>query len=205
VLASGGMKSVNPTSRRVPLEEAASLEEVSAALDSLSREDQWRLESSARYRIRGLGRAAHGRDDEDLLREAIAATCDPERRRWRKNEVSFVQHLKGAMQSISSHWRVAFDEDEAFSEADVISTDKDGKEYNPLLEAETPLPNADRSLAAKEQLAQIEELVADRPLTALIVGGMREEMSGPEIKELLGISQKEYETEMRWLRRNVRG
>lgn len=75
---------------------------------------------------------------------------------------------------------------------------------NPLLEAESPLPDPERSLAAKEELSQIEKLVADRPLAALIVGGMCEELSGSEIKQMLGISQTEYETEMKWLRRNVR-
>ena len=185
------------------MEKAAGLEEIAAAVESLTGEDLWRLGKYARWRIRGLGRAAQGCDYEDLLREAIAATCDPERRRWNKAEVPFARHLKGVMQSISSHWREKFD-DEAVLEADAIRVGKDGEEINPLLNVASPLPDAELALAAKEQLAQIETLVADRPLAALIVAGMRDRMSGPEIKELLGISQKEYETEMRWLRRNVR-
>jgi len=198
------MKSNKPASRRVPLEKAASLEEIAVAVESLTGEDWWRLEQYARWRIKGLGRIAQGRDHKDLLHEAIAETCDPEGRRWNKAEVSFVRHLKGAMQSISSHWREKFDDEEAILEADAIRVGKDGKEVNPLLNVASPLPDAERTLAAKEQLAQVERLVADRPLAALIVGGMRDKMSGPEIKELLGISQKEYETEMRWLYRNVR-
>lgn len=204
VIASSDMKSNKQASRRVPPEKAASLEEISAAVESLSEEDLWRLEKFARYRLRGIGRVAMGRDHEDLLREAIAATCDPERRRWKIDAVSFVQHLKGVMRSISSHWREGFDKEEAVLEADAIRINESGKEINPLLEAESRLPDTERSLAAKEELSQIEKLVADRPLAALIVGGMREELSGSEIKQLLGISQTEYETEMKWLRRNVR-
>ena len=204
VIASGGMKSNKSPSRRVPLEKTASIEEVSAAVESLSREDIFRLEKFARWRIRGLGRAARDHDYEDLLREAIAATCDPERRRWKKDEVSFVLHLKGAMQSISSHWRDQFEDEEAILEADAIHIGEGGKEINPLLQVPSPLPDAERILEIKEELLRIDKLVAARPLAALIVGGMREKMSGPEIKELLGISQKEYETEMRWLRRNAR-
>jgi hypothetical protein len=204
VIASGDMKLKKQASRRVPPEKAASLEEISAAVESLSEEDLWRLEKYARYRIRGIGRAAMGRDHEDLLREAIAATCDPERRRWNIGAVSFTQHLKGVMRSVSSHWREGFDEEEATLEADAIRIGEEGEEINPLLEARSPLPDPERSLAAKEELSQIEGLVADRALAALIVGGMREGSSGPEIKELLGISQTEYETEMKWLRWNVR-
>lgn len=204
VVASGGMEPNKSRSRRVPPEKAASIEEISAAAESLSKEDLFRLEKFARWRIRGLGRAAHGRDYEDLLCEAIAATCDPERRRWNKDEVSFVLHLKGAMQSISSHWRDKFKDEEAILETDAIHISEGGKEINPLLQAPSPLPDAERILVVKEELLRIDKLVMDRPLAALIVGGMREKMSGLEIKELLGISQKEYETEMRWLRRNAR-
>ncbi len=67
VIASGGMKSNKSPSRRVPLEKTASIEEVSAAEESLSREDIFRLEKFARWRIRGLGRAARDLDYEDLL------------------------------------------------------------------------------------------------------------------------------------------
>lgn len=204
MIASGDMKLNKQASRRLPPEKAASLEEISAAVESLSEEDLWRLEKYARYRLRGIGRAAMGRDHEDLLREAIAATCDPGRRRWNIGAVSFVHHLKGAMRSISSHWREGFDKEEAMLETDAIRTNESGREINPLLEAESPIPDPERALAAKEELSQIEKLVADRPLAALIVGGMREGSSGSEIKQILGISQTEYETEMKWLRRNVR-
>lgn len=204
VIASGDMKSKKQASRRLPPEKAASLDEISAAVESLSEEDLWRLEKYARYLIWGLGHAAMGRDHEDLLHEAIVATCDPERRRWNIGAVSFAQHLKGVMRSVSSHWREGWDKEKTVSEAEAIRINEAGEEINPLIEAKSPLPDPERSLTAKEELSQIEKLVADRPLTALIVAGMREELSGPDIKELLGISQTEYETEMKWLRRNVR-
>jgi hypothetical protein len=183
---SSAMKSTKQASRRVPPEKSAKLEEIGAAIDSLSKEDLWRLEQYARWRLKGIGRAARGHNYEDLLRESIMATCDPERRRWNIEKVSFVQHLKGVMRSISSHWLEKFDSDE------------------PIFEAESPIPDPERTLAAKEELLQIEMLLIDRPLASLIVDGMKEGHSGAEIKQILEITQTQYETEMKWLRRNAR-
>src|SRR5262245_846965 len=53
--------------RRVPEERAATPAEVRAAVEALTEADIVRLEKFARYRIRGLGRMAGGRDHEDLL------------------------------------------------------------------------------------------------------------------------------------------
>lgn len=52
----------------------------------------------------------------------------------------------------------------------------------------------------------LEKLVSDsgRSLASLIIDGWREGLTGPEIKETLGISQTELETETRWLRRTAR-
>jgi hypothetical protein len=201
---SSAMKSTKQASRRVPPEKSAKLEEIGAAIDSLSKEDLWRLEQYARWRLKGIGRAARGHNYEDLLRESIMATCDPERRRWNIEKVSFVQHLKGVMRSISSHWLEKFDSDEPILEAEAIRSDGSGYEINPLLEAESPIPDPERTLAAKEELLQIEMLLIDRPLASLIVDGMKEGHSGAEIKQILEITQTQYETEMKWLRRNAR-
>jgi len=167
----------------VPEERAATPDEVRAALDALGEADLVRLEKFARYRIRGLGRKAEGRDHDDLLGEAIRDTLDPEKRRWNK-DVSFVRHLVGAMRSISSHWREQFDENE------------------PLLESE--LLQTTDILAAKEELERIEKAVADDTVVSDILGGLRAEMLAGEIREVLGLSVIEYETAMKRFRRRVR-
>ena len=51
------------------MENAACREEVVAAIEALTREQHLRLERFARWRMRGLGRAAQGRDWEDLVGE----------------------------------------------------------------------------------------------------------------------------------------
>jgi hypothetical protein len=199
----GGRKS----SRRVPEDKAATFDEVEAAIEALSPEEERRLLLKARTRISVIGRAALRRDEEDLLREAITATLDGTRRgdgrHWNKN-VSFFQHLVGAMRSISSHWLEAFDEQEAFLEADVQSQDEEGHVLNPMLNVKAATPNQDRELIAREQVERLKKLVASRDLAVLIVDGLREGMNGPEIKNLLEISQTQYETEMKWIRRTLR-
>jgi hypothetical protein len=201
------MERSQKSSRRVPEEQAATFEEVERAIEGLSDDEERRLLLKARTRVSVIGRAALRRDEEDLLQEAITATLDGTRRgdgrRWNKN-VSFFQHLVGAMRSISSHWLEALDEQEASLESDLQRQDEEGNIINPMLNVRAPTPNAERELIAKEQVARVREVVAPRDLAVLIVDGMREEMNGPEIKDLLEISQTQYETEMKWIRRSLR-
>lgn len=198
------------TSRRIPEEQAASLEEIEAAIESLTKEDSRRLEQFAKWRIRGINRSRSGRNHEDLLQEAIRATLSgveldaPNDRRWKKGTVNFVRHLIGAMRSISSHWREQFDPDEAFSESEVIRVSPDGKVTNPVRDVASSVPGINRVIEAKAAVEHIERLVAGHSLSSLIIDGLREGMTGPEIQRVLEISQKEYETAMKWLRRTVR-
>jgi len=189
--------------RRVPEERAATPDEVRAALDALGEADLVRLEKFARYRIRGLGRKAEGRDHDDLLGEAIRDTLDPEKRRWNK-DVSFVRHLVGAMRSISSHWREQFDENEPLLESELLQTTDEGEVLSPLDVVGSGAPGAERILAAKEELERIEKAVADDTVVSDILGGLRAEMLAGEIREVLGLSVIEYETAMKRFRRRVR-
>lgn len=157
----------------------------------------------ARYRVRGLGRRASGRSHEDLLNEAIADTLDPEKRRWNK-DVSFVRHLIGAMRSISSHWREQFDGSEPRFESELVRTSEEGVPLSPLDLVGSDAPDAERIVEAKQQLEQIENMAAGDRIVSDILGGMRAEMLPSEIREALGLSQTEYETAMKRLRRHVR-
>jgi hypothetical protein len=197
------MKQTDKTSRRVPEEKAATREEIVAAVESLTRQERLRLEHFARGEVSSLGRAARGRDWEELLREALYATYEG-RRRWNKEAVDFTRHLIGAMWSISSHWRAQFDPDEPFLESELISISSDGQTSSPLLNVPSPVANPERELAAKEEVERIELIASNNTFASVIVGGLRDRMTGPQIREELGISQKDYESAMKWLRRNVR-
>lgn len=185
------------------MENAANKEEIVAAIEALTRQDHLRLEQYARWRVRGVGRAAWGRDWEDLLREAVSLTYEG-KRHWNKSSVDFFQHLLGAMRSISSHWREQFNPGEAFLESEVIYVSPEEKITNPMLEAASPAADPEYALVLKEELERIEQIADENPLAWLILDGMADGMSGPEIREALLVSQKDYETALKWLRRNIR-
>lgn len=203
------MKANPKISRRIPEEQAASLEEIEGAISALTKEQLRQLRAFAHWRIEWLGRARLGRSEEDLLQDALNSLCigansATKGRRWNKDAVDFFGFLIGAIRSISSHWREQFDKDEAWLEADVIHKSPDGEEQNPLLDATSPTNDGRRVTEAKHHVEHIEKIVSMRPLAALIIEGMKDRMTGPEIKEALSLSQNEYETEMRWIRRTVR-
>src|SRR5262249_26180517 len=90
-------------------DEIHTADEVVRALQRLSAAELLKLQNYAHWRIRGLGQYGRGKDEEDLLQEAILATVEG-RRVWNKN-VEFTTHLAGSMRSISSNWRLAERED----------------------------------------------------------------------------------------------
>jgi hypothetical protein len=157
------MKRIDKTSRRVPEERAATREEIVVAVEVLTRREHLRLEQYARWRIRGLGRAAQGRDWEDLLREAVADTYEGARH-WNKESVDFSRHLIGAMRSISSHWREQFDPDEAFLESEVTRVSPEGKQSSPMLNVVSPAAGPERALELKEEIDRIERIASKNPL-----------------------------------------
>jgi hypothetical protein len=197
------MKRSDKTSRRVPEESAATRDEVVTAIEALTRHEHLRLEQYARWRIRGLGRAARNDDWEELLREAIVATYEGTRR-WNKESVDFSRHLIGVMRSISSHWRERFDPDEALLESEVTRVSPEGKESNPMLNVASPAADPEHALETKEEVERVERIASKSPLAWLIMDGLRGGMTGPEIRQALEVSQKDYETAYKWLRRNVR-
>ena len=138
--------------------EYATRDDVERAVESLSSADESRLAQYARYKIRGLGRRAMGRDDEDLRGEAIksiwiGAEDGEEGRRWKKNTVPFVQQLLGAMRSIASHWKAAHDEDEAYLDSELAVETEYGEVLSPVENASSGGPSQERVLTANTAMA----------------------------------------------------
>ncbi len=161
--------------------------------------------SYARWRVQGLGRAALGRNAMDLFGEAVTATLAGTRR-WQPDRVNFTTFLTGVMRSISSHWRDGFDEREAWLESD-LSQDHQSREMDreSLLErAESGAPSAECVLNAVEKVAALKEHFQNEPEVLLVMEGIKEGMSGPEIQKLLELTQTQFETIMRRLRRRAR-
>src|SRR5688500_11722517 len=89
-------------------------EEVEQALAAVTVAQYVRLETVSAIRHRSLGTRGAGRNEGDLLSDAIIATLEG-RRKWIKANVEFVPFLLGVMKSLASHIRTgkpvdAFDE-----------------------------------------------------------------------------------------------
>lgn len=188
--------------RRVPEALAARPEEISAAIEGLSHVELLRLEKYARYRIKGLGRKAAGREHDDLLREAMAVTLAGNRR-WKKSTVDFFTHLVGVMRSISSHWGEQYDPAEARLESEFVSKKGETHVVSPLLMAVSPEPDPERILDAKQQLKKIEKFFATDPTVPRIIQGFRAGLNGLEIQSATGLSKTDYESALRRMRRGI--
>ena len=178
----------------------ATIEETTAALQALSHPDRLRLLLSARWRVRGLGRAALGRRAEDLLSEACLRVCEG-RRHWDPGAVSFVGFLIGAMRSISSHWREECSESEAYLASELRS---DHPAADPVENARSQRPDAERTLVAKDTLDAINGKFRDDPEVLLVIEGLGEGMKGPAIQEALGLTPDQYEAAFKRMRRGAR-
>lgn len=188
--------------RGVPKEEAATCDEIVAAIEGLPDEDWLRLKKFAAYRMAGLPREQRkGRTGEDLLREAVARLATGERR-WRKSVFFFV-FLRGAMRSISTAWREEANPDLAipFSE---LPAARDGTLFDPPEAASDGAPDPIRSLEGAETLTAIRLHFAADDLMPLVIDGLGEGMTIAEIAALLEVDQKKIEAAVKKLRRHAR-
>ncbi len=197
------MKGGTDNSRRVPAEEAATLDEITEAIESLSESDLRKLKSFAVVRMRGLSNRALRRNWSDLLGEAIESIY-VDRRRWNKDNVDFVKFLSEAMRSISNKWYKQLKADETFVQSELISIDKDGKETDVMSTFSKDDWDTQQELETKKEVEVIENLVEKRELAALIVEAWKEGMKRAEVINELGLSEKNYDSEARWIRRNVK-
>ena len=183
--------------------------EVERALEAMRCADLLKLQKFANFRIRGLGRAARGRTGEDLLADAVLSTLigtgastQGRRwgRRWNKN-VDFVCHLTGAMQSISNSWKRKFNEKEAYLEAEVLPMpDRAQRVVSPFENIASGQELPDKCMIAKEREARIFELFRDDSQATAILHDLANGMKKSEIKQCLGLSEKQWQAVLRRIR-----
>lgn len=191
-------------SRRDPNETVATQEEISAAINALTRADMKRLERAARYYINGLGRKALRREWEDLLRETILAFYRPDGRKWYKDRVDLMRTLLLNMRSVASNWKEAVSDHEAIVEAELISVDDEGRTSFSIEQVAGDSPDIQKDLERREKLEMARKVIEERDLAVLILDGICEGLKGSEIAELLEISEQEYETQRIWMLRKLR-
>jgi hypothetical protein len=100
--------------RRVPEEAAATLEEITAAIEALTPGDWAKPRRYADYRLFLLGPKKEGRESDDLLQTALTDLL-ADTRRWSQAHVGFLQFLTGAVRSISSNWARSYNKEEVAS------------------------------------------------------------------------------------------
>jgi hypothetical protein len=193
--------------------ECATTAEVVAAIESLSAEQDHRLKNFARLRIRGLGRAAMHNTYISLLSEAVASTLQgadggTKGRAWAKNRVPFVDHLFGAMRSISSHWREAYERRGTEAERlDCESATKDelGNLIRPIEQAIDPTADPFRSYAARELLDALDKRFSDDEDAFFVIEARKKGKTTPEIVAELGITEKRVRAAMQRIRYFMEG
>jgi hypothetical protein len=186
------------TKRSVPEEKAASTDDAIAASEKLTPDDIAELEEYAELRIARIGKAADGRDANDLLGEAFRLTLAGTRT-WNRDK-TFVQHLKNTMQSVSGHWTEKF-VTELRQGRKYIQTRKDAR--TDMADSTAGAVWEDPLEDSEDRVAAIYGVLADDPVAVTIVEGWADNLTGPELKELLELEETAYRTKARWIHRRL--
>lgn len=178
--------------------------EIDRAIKTLTSSDLLRLQRFAKFRVRSLGRAASGKDWEDLLAEALHRTLigteDRQRgRHWNRN-VSFVQHLAGAMSSIANLWKRQFKEKNTYSISDLSISAPDGKEHSPFNDVHSRDVPADESLIRRSEEDRVYLLLKDSPDASQVFRGLADGLKKNEIIARYGLGEKRYAAAVRQIR-----
>ena len=170
--------------------------EVDLAIKTLSTADLGRLQQIAIFLVRNIGRAAGGRDWEDLLGEALCRTLigaeDIQNGRHWNRKVPFVQHLAGAMKSIASLWKRQFREQQTYSVSELTIYDAEGQRHSPLDNVRSLLASADQRLMERDEEARILAMLSDDPEATLVLNGWVDGLTKSEIMARGGLDAKAY-------------
>jgi hypothetical protein len=178
--------------------------EIDRAIKALTSSELLRLQKFAKFRVRGLGRAASGRDWEDLLGEALHRTLmgtkDKQSGRHWNRKVPFVLHLAGAMSSIASLWKRQFKEKNTFLISELSGHDSEGKEHSPFDDVPSQCTAADVRLIKKSEEDQILSLLQDSPDATEVFRGLADGLKKNEIIARYGLDEKRYSAAVRRIR-----
>ena len=181
--------------------------EVDRAIKELSSTELLQLQLFAKFRIRGLGRAARGRDWEDLLEEALYRTLigaeDTQNGRHWNRRVSFVQHLKGAILSIASVWKRQFKEESTYLMSELLFHDAEGQGYSPIDNVASSSSLADQRLIEKNEEDRVFGLFKDDSEALQLLRGLMDGLRKTEIMSRYGLEEKRYAAALRRIRLKV--
>jgi len=178
--------------------------EIDRAIKALTSPELLRLQRFAKFRVRGLGRAASGRDWEDLLGEALYRTLmgaeDAQNGRHWNKKVTFVQHLAGAMSSIANVWKRQFKEKTTYLMSELSVCDPEGQEHSPFDDVPSACTPADKQLIEKSEKDSVLELLQDSPHASQVFRGLVDHLKKTEIMSKYGLDEKQYAAALRRIR-----
>jgi CheY-like chemotaxis protein len=181
--------------------------EIDRAIKMLTPSERLKLQQAAKFRIRGLGRAAQGKDWEDLLGEALCRTLigaeDIQNGRHWNRKVPFVQHLAGAMKSIASLWKRQFREQDTYLVAELTICTAEGQGHSPIDHVASPLPSADQGLIEKDDETRILAMFGDDPDATVVLNGWMDGLNKNDIMVKHGLEAKKYASAVRRIRQKV--
>ncbi len=164
--------------------------DVAAALGLLSNAELMRLNALARLWTRGMPDTLSW---ADVLQEAIARALDGSRK-WPPG-VSILAFLSGVMRSIcNDHWR------HEVRESRVLVRGADAADA-PAGEVGAASPDPERVVAAAQALSDIHDLFAGDYAALKIITGLADGLTAAEICETYGLSEREYDTTRKRMRR----
>ena len=164
--------------------------DVSAALAGLSNAELLRLNALARLWTRGMPGTL---SSADVLQEAIARALDGSRK-WPAG-VPILAFLSGVMRSIcDDHWR------QQAREARVLVRAADAADARAeVVGAANPDP--ERVVAAAQAMSDIYELFVGDNAALKVITGLADGLTAAEICETYGLSEREYDTTRKRMRR----
>ena len=167
--------------------------ETALALATVSKMELLRLKTIARVYARGLPPDVSW---DDLLQEALTRIISGARRQ--PEGVAMVSFVAGVMRSLrAEHWRRVLS-----SGNDAVRIDRMG-DGSREVDLRDPSPGPERSLSAQQELRAIEGLFADDPVILQIIAGLGQGLSAEQIRAALNISNTEYDSARRRMRRTL--
>lgn len=165
------------------------------ALGTVSKMELLRLKTIARVYARGLPPDVAW---DDLLQEALTRIISGARRQ--PEGVTVVAFIAGVMRSLrAEHWRRVLKESR---DHDAVSSDRAG-DGSREVSWRDPSPGPERSLSAQQEIRIIERLFADDPVILKMIAGLGQGLSVEQIRVALRISNTEYDSARKRMRRSL--
>jgi DNA-directed RNA polymerase specialized sigma24 family protein len=169
--------------------------ETALALGALGKMELLRLKTIARVYARGLPPDVAW---DDLLQEALTRIILGSRPR--PEGVALVPFVAGVMRSLrAEHWRRVL---KGSPGRDAVRIDRIG-DGSREVDLRDPSPGPERSLSAQQELRAIEVLFADDRVILKIIAGLGQGLSAARIRAALKISDTEYDSARRRMRRGL--